>query len=353
MKIGIDASRFSDKEATGVEWYSHHIIQALLKILSEGDEVVLYNRSPIKVAAKKNVKTKLIQCKRFWTLWGLTREMRTDKLDVLFVPSHTLPLILPKRSVTMIHDAAFRHFRKAYGFLQYHYLNWSTMFAVKRATKILTPSEGTAEDLVKLFGCEREKLMVIPHGFGGLAKPQYSEVLARFGLKEKKYFLFVGRLELKKNLRRLVRAFKVFQQRNEDFYLVLAGKRGLGFEDIWQEVKGLGLEKYVIMPGYITESEKSFLLENCQAFVFPSLYEGFGLPLLEAFSCGKPVLCSTNAALQEVGGKAAVYCDPLSEEAIAKGLFEVLEFDGEKGRERVKDFSWEKAAKETLKVLYG
>lgn len=353
MKIGIDASRFGSNEATGVEWYSHHIISELVKILPAEDEVVLYTRSPIGLKLPKNVKEKRIERRRLWTILGLSGEIRKNRPDVLFVPSHTLPLFLAPRTVTMIHDTAFRHFRRAYGFFQYHYLNWSTKFAVKRATNILTPSEATAHDLVKLFGCKREKIVVVQHGFGGLSKSEYSEVLERFELKSKKYLLFVGRLELKKNLKRLVEAFKIFREGHEDFYLVLAGKRGLGFEKIWQAVKKAGLERFVIMPGYVSEGEKAFLLEHCEAFVFPSLYEGFGLPLLEAFSFGRPVLCSKNAALKEVAAGAAVYCEALEVKDIAEKLEEVLGFDGEKGRERLTDFSWKKAAAETFKILYG
>ncbi|MBP7670806.1 glycosyltransferase family 4 protein [Candidatus Gracilibacteria bacterium] len=353
MKIGIDASRFGGEEATGVEWYSHHIITELVKILPATYEVVLYTRSPIRLAHGANVRVKQIERRRLWTILGLSLEMWREKPDVLFVPSHTLPLCLAPRTVTMIHDTAFRHFRRAYGFFQYHYLNWSTKFAVKRAKKILVPSKATADDLVKLFGCRREKIVVVQHGFGVLAEAEYSDVLERFGLREKKFLLFVGRLEMKKNLQRLVEAFKFFSTKYTDFYLVLAGKRGLGFQQIWRTVVEYGLENRVIMPGYITESEKVFLLARCEAFVFPSLYEGFGLPLLEAFAVGKPVLCSTTPALKEVGGDSVVYCDPLDSRDIERGLEEVLAFDGEKGRARLKDFSWQKAAEETLKTLHG
>lgn len=363
MKIGIDASRYVDEKATGVEWYSWHIIRGLLEVAAKNDEVILYSRSKLNSKdykiGKAKVKNKVIERKRLWTLKGLSNEMKKNAPDVLFVPSHTLPLTLPKRSVIMVHDVAFKRIRSAYSFTQYHYLNWSTKFAVKNATQIIVPSEATANDLVEFFKCERKKITVIPHGF---TPPetfdekifQDSPVLSYFEIDPKmKYFLFVGRLESKKNLARLVEAFATFHSKNPAYKLVLAGKRGHGFQEIWKKVKSLNLVEHVIMPGYITEEEKSALYAHCQAFVFPSLYEGFGLPILEAFYYGKPVLTSDNSSLPEVGGEGAVYVDAYSVDEIADGLRKVLKLDGAKGKKILTGFDWKKAAKKTMKVIYG
>lgn len=285
--------------------------------------------------------------------------MKKNAPDVLFVPSHTLPLTLPTRSVITIHDVAFKRIRSAYSFAQYHYLNWSTKFAVKKATHIIVPSEATANDLIKFFKCDKEKITVIPHGFTPPENYdekifQDSPVLSYFGIGPKmKYLLFVGRLESKKNLARLVEAFAKFHSTHPDYKLVLAGKRGHGFKAIWGKVKALNLVEQVIMPGYITEEEKSALYAHCQAFVFPSLYEGFGLPILEAFYYSKPVLVSDNSSLPEVAGDAGVYVDAYNVDNIADGLKEVIKLDGEKGKKLLANFTWDKAAKKTFKVIYG
>lgn len=361
MKIGIDASRYKFGQATGVEWYSWHIINSLLKEILKEDEFVLYSREILDC----KVKNKVIPRTRLWTLWGLSKEIWKNPPDVLFVPSHTLPLKLPKRSVVTIHDVAFRYLRKAYSFFQYHYLNWSTKYAVKHATKIIVPSEATKKDLISFYNCPAEKIEVVPHGFeipGALHEDVFenSTVFKYFKItRETKYILFVGRLESKKNLVRLVEAFSKFIKKNEDYKLILAGKRGVGFNEILKIVDKLELMHKVIMPGYITEHEKAALYKYCQIFAFPSLYEGFGLPILEAFYYEKPVVCSNVSSIPEVGGDAVKYVDPYDSDSIAEGLASLGEGGDyveeliKKGKTRLSEFSWEKAAKKTLKIIHG
>ena len=371
MKIGIDASRYRYGEATGVEWYSWHIINCLINELKGGhpeDELILYSREPIEVLGKVN--NRILATKRFWTLNALTREIKKNPPDVLFVPSHILPLSLPKRSVITIHDTAFRHLKSAYSFSQYHYLNWSTKYAVKHADKIIVPSQATSKDLQHFYKCPEDKITVIHHGF---EKPKVdredvgnadaieagnSMIFEYFGItKSLPYILFIGRLESKKNLARLVEAFAKFAQKFPDYKLILAGKRGVGFEKILKKVDELELMHKVIMPGYITEEEKVALYQHCKIFAFVSLYEGFGLPILEAFHYERPVICSNVSCMPEIAGKAAHFVDPYDVDKIAQAL-EILA-DDEKyrlqltslGKERLKLFSWKTAARETLKVL--
>lgn len=360
MIIGIDASRYSHESATGVEWYSWHIINALKGLVSEKDELVFYSRGKI-----DGLGTRVLPARRLWTLVALSREMCKNPPDVLFVPSHTLPPSLPKRSVIMIHDLAFKILPQAYTFFQRQHLHWSTKRAVKCASAIIVPSEATKTDLINFYNCLADKIVVIPHGFTpprtvSVEVLENSEIFKYFGIdKSMKYLLFVGRLESKKNLVNLVEAFAEFAKKNPDFRLVLAGKRGVGFKKLLQRIDELDLMHKVIMPGYITEEEKSALYQHCRAFVFPSLYEGFGLPILEAFHYGKPVLTSNISSMPEVGGEAAYYVDPHSVESIEKGL-EVISKDDDyvrglvkSGTERLKNYSWEKAAQATLKVLHG
>jgi len=386
MKIAIDASRYNHAEATGVEWYSWFIINNLIKqfdnnnssnknksknnysysdnlTLNGSYEIILYSRSLIETnnfINKNYVVNKVIHGRFLWTLFYLSREIKKNPPDVLFVPSHVLPLFLPKRSVITIHDVAFKYLKKSYSFFQYHYLNWSTKYAVKRADQIIVPSKATAKDLIELFDCPKNKISVIPHGFEtkkvninlGLFKS--SEALSFFNLSpDSKYFLFIGRLESKKNLVRLVKAFNIFSKNNPDYKLILAGKQGLGFKEILSTVNNLSLLDKVIMPGYISEEEKAILFKYAKAFVFPSLYEGFGLPLLEAFSYNKAVICSNLSSLPEVGGKAALYIDPYDIEDIARGLKEVNHDDKAlASQSQLKLFSWSEAARKTAKVLF-
>ena len=168
---------------------------------------------------------------------------------------------------------------------------------------------------------------------------------------------FVGRLESKKNLEKLVEAFYDFSQTHEDFRLVLAGTRGVGADRIIKKVRKLRMADKVVIPGYITDPEKAALYKYCSVFAFPSLYEGFGFPVLEAFHFDKPVLTSHVSCLPEVAGDAAHYVDPYDPDSIAMGLEKLVDDTGyaEKlvslGKERLKEFTWEKASKQTYKIL--
>ncbi len=365
MKIGIDASRCRPDGATGVEWYSWHIISSIKKILEKENKhkLILYSKDPLKIDG--NFENRILHAKRFWTLFALSKEIKKNPPDVLFVPSHTLPLALPRYSVITIHDVAFRHLRKPYSFFQYHHLNLTTKHAVKYADKIIVPSQTTKTDLIKFFGCPKDKIVCVSHGFTPPPPTndnifEESEILRYFDIKPSlPYILFVGRLESKKNITRVVHAFSIFHKKHPKYKLILAGKRGLGFQEILKTVTELKLRNDVLMPGYITEEEKSYLYKHCSFFAFCSLYEGFGLPILEAFHYGKPVLTSNLSSMTEVGGDAVLYTDPYDIKEIANGL-ETLATNTHRrenlvkaGHQRLKDFSWDKAGKETLKVLYG
>jgi len=369
MVIGIDASRYSHATATGVEWYSHHLLNELIPMLGRdhNSKIRLYSPFDFKPAADLpfNVKKRIIPMKRFWTVIRLSLELLLHPVDRLFIPSHTLPLILPKKSVITIHDVAFAFMKNAYEGWQYRILMSSTRRAVKKAWRIIVPSHATKKDLVEIFKCDEKKIVVIPHGAPTPPKLRHwtasekEKMLQRFGLKDSDLFIFyVGRIESKKNLSRLIEGFSRMLYEFPDWKLVLAGKRGIGYENIEQTIEQKGLQDSVIMPGYVTEREKMFLMDKCRIFAFPSLYEGFGLPVLEAFAQRRPVLTSKVAALPEVAGNGAYLVNPEKVEEIGVGL-KRLASDGmlvsqliTRGEARLKEFSWEKAARATFEVLF-
>lgn len=372
MIIGIDASRYGHETATGVERYSFYIINGLIEKASyggaHGHKLVLYSREPIKLPEHLKydpnvVKFKVIPCKRFWTQIGLAREMHKSPPDKLFVPSHTLPFICPKDSIITIHDVAFKHLRKSYSLMQYAYLDVSTRFAVSKASKIIVPSECTRKDLIYFYKCPADKISVIHHGYENLpdlcmTKDQEEEVLKQFWLtKEDKFMLFIGRLETKKNVSNLVKAFSVFVKDHKDWKLFLGGKRGIGFNKILKTVDHLKIWDNVIMPGYVRDVEKYVLFKYCKMFVFPSLYEGFGFPLLEAFADKKPVLTSNVSSIPEIAGNAVYYTDPCNHDVMAKDM-EKLALDENlqkelttNGVKQLEKFRWDVAITKTWNIL--
>ncbi len=370
MVVGIDASRYGHQEATGVEWYSFHLLNELIPLLGRehNTEVRLYAQNDFQPKADLpfNVRKRVIPFPRFWTVLRLSAEMVFKPVDVLFVPSHTLPMFAPKKSIITIHDVAFKHLKDSYSWFQLWLLNRSTKKAVKKAWKLIVPSEATKLDLINFYRCDADKIVVIPHGspeiqpFERWSEQEVQSYKEQFFMKDRDLFiLYVGRLETKKNLKRLVEAFSRFSVEFAGWKLILAGKRGLGFEDIWKKVLELKLEKSVFAPGYVTEREKSFLLENCRIFAFPSLYEGFGLPVLEAFAHRKPVLTSKTSSMPEVAGNAAFLVNPEKVEEISVGL-KRLASDGVlvtqlvgKEEAQLRKFSWEKAAQATYHTLFG
>lgn len=367
LRIGIDASRYHHPEATGVEWYSYHLLNELIPLLGRDHhhEVRLYAPTDFSLEFELpfNVKKRIIPFARLWTMVRLSWEMITHPVDVLFVPSHTFPLIVPKRAIITIHDVAFHYFPKAYGWFSRVMLERSTRKAVRKATRIIVPSQSTKDDLIKWYTCPAEKIVIIPHGgpkfHHALRWPdgEKEKLTQQFSIDQSPFILYIGRLETRKNLVRLVEAFQRFLVEFPDWKLILAGKRGLGFEVIWEKVKELKLEQSVIAPGYITEREKTFLLEHCRIFAFPSLYEGFGFPVLEAFSHRKPVLTSKTSSIPEVAGDAAYLVNPERLEELSVGL-KRLASDGiltskfiQKSEIQLEKFSWEKAAERTRKVI--
>jgi len=357
MKIGIDASRYGHDSATGVEMYSYNIINGIIKNASKDDEVILYSKTPLRIKGAKN---RVIKKARLWTLLGLSSEIKKSPPDVLFVPSHVLPLKLPNRCVITIHDVAFKVLRNSYSFFQYHYLNWSTKFAVKNATNIIVPSLATKNDLIKHFGCFPDKIHVVHHGYDPVLKKNSSTPAFFNHLKispSVKYIFFVGRLESKKNIPKLLEAFSNFSSTSGKYKLILAGKRGVGFDNILRTLQHLKLEDKVVMPGYITDLEKNWLYDHAEFVAFPSLYEGFGFPILEAFQHGRAVLTSDTSSMPEVGGDAVHYVDPYDINSIMYGIEKLANDDKyrkelvEKGKKKLKDFGWDKACKKTLDII--
>jgi len=360
MLIGIDASRANKKWKTGVEWYSYYLIQELKKI-DQQNRYFLYSDRPLVgdlARCPQNFFEKILSwpLSRFWTLGRLSLEMLFGKKpDTLFVPAHTLPLVNPKNAVVTVHDIGFERFPSAYSWVDKLYHRVSIRIIKRAARKIITVSEFSKKELQDVYQIPARKIAVVYNGF----EPIRNENLELSEeLKQKingPYLFFIGRLEEKKNVARVVEAFA--QLRRSDLKLVLAGKPGFGFERIEKIIAKNNLQDRVVILGWTDQQQIPALFANAEVFVFPSLYEGFGIPVLEAMDVKCPVLTSNTSSLPEVAGDAAYLVDPENVQEIVAGLQKILSDQDyraslvARGLEQVKKFSWEKCARQTLKNI--
>jgi glycosyltransferase involved in cell wall biosynthesis len=262
-----------------------------------------------------------------------------------------------------IHDLGYLHFPRSHPWPQRLYLDLSTRWNARAATHLLADSEATRADLVTRYGVSAKKITVAYPGTDESLGPVYDvdaiqAAKARHAISGN-YLLYLGTLQPRKNLHRLVEAFAKFVTRHSPsgIQLVLAGKRGWLYDDLFRHVHRLGLDERVRFPGYIAEEEKATLLSGALVCVFPSLYEGFGLPVLEAQACGCPVITSTTSSLPEVAGGGALLVDPEDTAAIASAMQRITTEPElcaeliERGFANASRFSWESCAKTVLKAI--
>ncbi|MBU1032239.1 glycosyltransferase family 4 protein [Patescibacteria group bacterium] len=359
MFIGFDASRAFSRDRTGTENYSYQLLKVLAKI-DPVNKYIVYTRVSQKEKFPDNFIFKQINWPGFWTQGGLAIQTFMDKLDVLFVPAHTLPVIRKPGLKTFItvHDLGSEYLSSMHQLKQRLYLGFMQKIQLKTASKIIAVSYATKEDLVKRIGLEVKKIEVVYEGYDKqLFKPVRNDVLINslrlYGLSPNTYFLFVGTVQPRKNLERLIIAFS---RQLSAFRLVIVGQKGWMSDEIYALPKKLGIEAKIKFLGYVPERNLPTLYSGAIALLFPSLFEGFGLPILEAQACGCPVLTSNASSMPEVAGKGATYINPYNIDDIVKGM-ERVKRKGERvkmvkaGFENIKRFSWEKCATETLKVL--
>jgi glycosyltransferase involved in cell wall biosynthesis len=357
MKIGIDASSAFKKKKTGVEWYSYYLIKELKNYPSFDFEFILYSPIEIKEEFSNFLKVKILKWpfKYFWTQIRLAYENISNPVDVLFVPSHALPIFTRSKTIITLHDLGFERFPQVYPLKQRLYTRFVYKWAVKHASLIIAISEFTKKELINLYKADPNKIEVVYLGYDeNLFYPrdenEINNLLSKYKIK-RPYLLYVGRLEKKKNIINLIKAFTFF---SKDFYLLLIGKPGFGYKEI---KKFQSKFKNIIELGYIPYEELPIFYSGATCFIFPSLYEGFGLPILEAMACGCPVVASNSSSIPEIGENAILYFKPENPYEIVKNIFKIIK-DEElrkdlkvRGFLRVKNFSWKKTVEKTLEVF--
>jgi glycosyltransferase involved in cell wall biosynthesis len=349
MHIGIDASRTTRAQRTGTEGYALNLIRALLSHATRHRLTLYFREKPAPALFPKG-QPRIIPFPRLWTHARLSWEMLTRPPEVLFVPAHVIPLVCPVPAVVTIHDLGYRHFPRAHPLTHWAYLDWSTRFSTYRAAHILADSHATRRDLVQMYGVRENKISVVyPGRDEALTRVDPAAVRAKYQLPAT-YLLHIGTVQPRKNLLRLIEAVT---HHPSPVPLVLAGRSGWLAEPILEAAR----RHNVRVLDYVPDEALAGLYSGATAFVFPSLYEGFGFPVLEAMACGTPVICANTSSLPEVAGEAALTVDPLDTGALAAAIARVLSDAAlresliARGYEQIQKFSWAKAARETLSVL--
>lgn len=356
MIIGVDASRAVRPTKTGTEHYSWELLKELVQLPSDHTFRLYAPHLPKNPFPEERCEWRVIPERRLWSQIALAKEIKSDPPNLLFVPSHVIPLLTNIPSVVTIHDVAYKYYPKAYSSFDRRYLEFTTGISITKAKRVIVPTNATSKDIQKYYNADPSKIAVIPHGYtSDIFKP-----LPNSGSPyQYPYIFFVGRVETKKNVLRLVEAFALLSKQEKSLHLVIAGKAGLGSEEVTARIQSLPeeLRQKIHLTGYMESEDVARHLAHAKAFVFPSLYEGFGIPILEAMAVGCPVICSDTPALAEIGQGVATILPPDSSLSWAAAIQRVIDDEKlaqtmrEKGIARAKEYSWKKTAERTLKVL--
>ena len=360
LTIGIDASRSTTERRTGTERYSQRIIAELVDQDPDSHfRLYLNRRRPLDLPQRANTEQRPIPFPRLWTHVRLSAELLAHPVDVLFVPAHVVPPIHPAATFVTIHDLGYLYEPQAHTDSSRRYLDWSTRWSVRAARRVIAISEATKSDLIEHYHVPPERIAVVYHGIDEQLGPAEHDAVIRvrelIGVPGR-FILFVGTLQPRKNLVRLVEAFGTVADEDPEISLVLAGGRGWKMDEIDQAIDASRHRNRIVLPGYVSDSDLLALYSAASALALPSLYEGFGLPALEAMACGTPVLVSNRGSLPEIVDDAAVVVEALDSTAIAAGLRQVLDpmlrpHLVELGKLRAAKFRWTTAGRDTLEIL--
>lgn len=365
MRIGVDLSAIQSTKS-GVDWYTHHIMQEMVRLPEPGEHLYLFSNreTGFEREALNNRQVTLVRSRlRYQEPWRqlvLPSLLKRYEIDVCFFTNFVVSVLSSCPMVLTIHDLSFKLFPRTHSLRNVIWARSLVPVSVNRSRRIIAVSNNTKLDLLRLMNVNSDKISVIYEGASSQFRPEPAvddgEVLSHYRIK-KPYVLFVGTLEPRKNLTALIRSFYKVSRTRADVNLVLAGRRGWMAQAIFDEVEKRDLLSRVHITGYVRDRHLSALYRQADAFIYPSLYEGFGLPPLEAMASGTPVIVSRGSSLPEVVGDAGLYVNPLDIDELAVAMEKVLGNRNlaadlvEKGLQRAGGFSWQRAAGETLEIL--
>lgn len=363
MRIGLDANSIL-RNRGGIGWHTYHLLRSLVELKDDDTEYVAYiepgavNADVLNEPWAQTPRVRWVEASR----WTMPLRGRFDRLDLFHGPNFKVRAQGRSGAVVTIHDLWLarspRYSRKLFG-------QWLSSSRTKRiarsARKVITVSEYSAHDIVELYGVPRENIAVIHNGVSDQFRPTrepaaFRQLRQRGGWAGDRFILFVGGADPRKNHRTVVEAYRRRAEHFQGYMLVMVGAPTHHFGNMHETILRAGLDGRAVCTGPLSAQELRLLYAHTELFVFPSLYEGFGMPVLEAMACGAPVITSNTTSLPEVAGDAALLVNPNDPGELAEAMVHVLTNDSlretlrMKGVARAKQFTWERAARRTLAV---
>lgn len=380
VKIAIDGYEANVRQRLGSSQVAFELLKSFEKLDRKNEYVILLPEKPLDdlPRERKGWKYKILKPKKLWT-WialplylysskkiGSSNNGSSNKPDLFFSPTHYIPRFSPIKRIAIIFDLSFLHFPEMFEKRDLWQLkNW-TKFSTQNSEQIIAISNSTKTDIISEYGLNKNKIIVAYPGYDrenfirpiGGSKFKLENVKRKYKLK-KPYIIYIGTIQPRKNLIRLFEAVA----RINDLRVVIVGKtngegrEGWMYEDVLRTPRKLGIEERVIFTDFVPQEDLVYLLSGSLAFILPSLWEGFGIPVVEAMATGCPVLVSNTSSLPEVVGHAGLTFDPYSVDQIEQAIRTIISDTklqqkySKLGLEQVKKFSWDKMARTVLKVF--
>lgn len=368
MRIGINALLLK-RQKTGTISYIYNLINSLNKI-DRKNEYVLFTNQQFQendLSLQDNFLIKKLGLleqnpyqRIWWEQFHLSKVLTRLKIDLLHSPSQVTLLNSSTKLILTIHELTYLIYPEFLPKHKYLYYRYFVPLSIYKADKIIAVSDNLKKDILRFFKLPQDKIEVIYCGVNHIFRPidkniAKNAIRKRFGITDD-YILYVGTIEPKKNLKRLIEAYYQLKKDVNRYKLVIAGPKGWLYSEIYKTIKKLNIANDIIFTGYLHSQGLLFLYNAASVFVYPSFYEGFGLPVVEAMACGIPVITSNTSALPEVAKDAAILINPLDTKDLLESIKAVLDNPvlvkelSIKGLNRARQFSWEETAKKTLNI---
>src|SRR3990167_1008301 len=363
MNIGIDLYEANVNQRVGIGQFAHHVISELYRL--EKHNFILFSpRDPLPDLPKARTNWRYVVGKpgSFWTVRQLPGLIKKENVDVFFSPTHYLPWFTSVPKVMAIMDVSYLRYPELFQARDLLQLKLMTNYSVQRARKILTISEFSKQEIIEHYKYPKDNIEVTYPGINRKIKDKIitlddnyqNKILKTHGI-DRRYLLFVGTLQPRKNLERLIAAF---ERLKSEVQLIIVGKKGWLWKPIIKRIQKSPKRERIKLLDFVSEEELFCLYNAADCFVLPSLYEGFGIPVVEAMFMGCPVVVSNTSSLPEIAGDAGIYVNPQEVSSIATGITNALQLKPterrnliQKGYRQAAQFSWETCARKTLSVL--